>query len=474
MPELVFYNSLTKKKDSFTPKDPGKARMYHCGPTVYKRQHIGNMRRFLFADFLRRTLELLGYEVREITNITDVGHLTQDEIDAGEDKLEREARETKVTPQEIAERESKLFFEDLQALNIQPSHKYPRATQHIQEMQKIIQTLLDTNHAYQTATGIYYDVQSFPAYGNLSGNTLEKLAAGKRIAVREEKKHPADFALWIFSDTSLQKWDSPWGTGYPGWHIECSAMSLEYLGSEIDIHTGGEDNKFPHHENEIAQSEAATNQPFVRYWLHNSHLQVGGKKLAKREGEQITVTTIIDHSINPLAFRWLVFGSHYRSKMEFTWKLLEAAQQQLEGFKNLLQRLNEISPSKEPGKEDTAAVDTFKAALSNDLGTPEAVAVVLEYIKAANSALDSAPSPTTVHNIRATLEVLDKVVGIFSLLQTSLENMHIPEEVQQLAKLREEARKSNNFAEADNLRVQIEKQGFRIEDTSSGPRLNKL
>ena len=239
-----FYNSLTRQVEPLNLKDPGKVRMYHCGPTVYKRQHIGNMRRYLFADFLRRALELLGYEVREITNITDVGHLTQDELDAGEDKLEVEAKRQKKTPKEIADAQIKLFEQDLQLLNIQPSHKYPRASEHIQQMQNIIGKLIEKGLAYETESGVYFDVTKFSNYGELSGNTLDKVEAGARVEVREEKRHPADFSLWKTDDPEhVQQWDSPWGRGYPGWHIECSAMSMEYLGTDIDIHKGGEDNK---------------------------------------------------------------------------------------------------------------------------------------------------------------------------------------------------------------------------------------
>lgn len=473
MAELLFYNSLTRQAESFTPTDPGKVRLYHCGPTVYARQHIGNLRRFLFADTLRRTLELFGYEVREITNITDVGHLTQDEIDAGEDKLEKAARETKATPQSIAEAQTALFFDDIAALNIQPSHKYPRATGHIAEMQALIQKLLDTKHAYQTASGVYFDVQSFPEYGKLSGNTLEQLAAGARVAVREDKHHPADFALWIVSDASLQQWDSPWGKGFPGWHIECSAMALTYLGSGIDIHTGGEDNRFPHHENEIAQSEAAGNTPFVRFWLHNRHLQLEGKKLAKREGEQITLATIRERGFDPVDFRWLVLNAHYRTRLDFSWESLKAAHEQIAGLRSLLRRLREF-PAKTEGSNaepDGAAVKEFQEALGQDLNTPVAVAVVLAYVRQANSQLEQRPTATMVMTLRATLEVFDRVLGIFSMLETALAHETVPAAVRRLAEQREEARRGRDFARADTLRAEIEQEGYRVEDTSHGPRL---
>lgn len=462
MAELKFYNSLSKQAEAFIPKDEGKVRLYNCGPTVYKRQHIGNMRRYLFADFLRRSLEFFGYEVREITNITDVGHLTQEEIDAGEDKLEQEARRTKTSPQDIAAKQTELFFEDLRALNIEPAHLYPRATAHIPEMIALIQALLKKSHAYQTPSGIYFDVRSFPAYGKLSGNTLEKIEAGARVEVREDKKHPADFALWKVNDPGhLQQWESPWGRGYPGWHIECSAMSLKYLGSEIDIHTGGEDNRFPHHENEIAQSEAATGKTFVGTWMHNRHLQLAGVKLAKREGEQITLDTLREKGFSPLAFRLLVFGSHYRKPLEFSWESLEGAQKQLEGIKRLMRN---FLPSPQAGRGVGGEVmKKFGAALADDLNTPAALAVFMEYIHEINKGAADG----------AALKKMDQVLGILKPLRLEIEAETIPEEIKQLAQQREEARKNKQFEEADRLRGEIETKGYKLEDTNMGPRVMK-
>lgn len=472
-----FYNSLTKSVENFSPKEEGKVRIYNCGPTVYKRQHIGNMRRFLFADFLRRALEFFGYEVREITNITDVGHLTQDDIDAGEDKLEKEARAQHLTPQDIAKKQTDLFLQDLQALNIQNAHKYPRASDHIADMIDLIEKLLVQKHAYQTKTGVYFDVQSFPEYGKLSGNTLDKLTAGARVEVREEKKHPADFALWKTNDPDhLQQWDSPWGRGYPGWHIECSAMSLKYLGAEIDIHTGGEDNRFPHHENEIAQSEGVLRQAqgkpqrFVRFWMHNAFLRLGGVKVAKREGEQITLDTLRDKGVSPLAFRLFVFGSHYRSPLEFSWDALAAASKQLETIRQVVRRL---APYPEPrgvqGGDPHETVQKFSEALADDLNTPAALAVVMDYIHEINTHLEAGTAP--LDEIWATLMAMDNVLGIIAPLQRELELEVVPEEIQQLARQREEARRAKQFDAADRLRQNIEAKGWKLEDTSSGPRI---
>lgn len=465
-PNLRFYNSLTKSVEDFESKDPGKVRMYNCGPTVYKRSHIGNLRRYLFSDFLRRTLELFGYEVRDVTNITDVGHLTQDELDTGEDKLEKMAREEKITPQDVAEKQTKLFMKDLQMLNIEPAALYPKATQHIDAMQELIAELIEKGYAYTTDTGVYFDVQKFSDYGKLSGNTLENIDAGARVDVREEKHHPADFALWKINDPDhLQQWDSPWGQGYPGWHIECSAMSMEYLGDEIDIHTGGEDNRFPHHENEIAQSEAATGHGFVRYWLHNRHLQISGGKMAKSGDEQITLDTLIEKGYSPLAFRLLVFGAHYRTLMDFSWEGMDASSENLSSIKQLVRRVMEAG-SYEGGSVDESVIDSFKEKLADDLNTPEALAVVLEYVRAANTTIESdAPS------IWATLLELDRVLGVVEPLRNEIESEVVPDEVQKLVDQRERAREEKKYEEADTFRAQIEKAGFTVEDTDSGPRV---
>ncbi|MFH1354267.1 MAG: cysteine--tRNA ligase [bacterium] len=471
MEEVKFYNSLTKNVEPFEPKVEGKARIYNCGPTVYKRQHIGNMRRYLFADFLHRTLEFLGYEVKEIMNITDVGHLTEDDIDEGEDKVEKEAKSRKLSPQELAEEQIGLFFEDLKKLNIRKAERYPRASEHIGQMRSLIKKLIENGHAYKTRTGVYFDVQSFPQYGKLSGNKLKDLKAGKRIEVREEKKHPADFALWVLDNKHEQKWKSPWGVGYPGWHIECSAMSLEYLGSGIDIHTGGEDNKFPHHENEIAQAEGATGEKFVRLWLHNSHLQMAGNKLAKREGKQITLDTVEKKGYSPLAFRLLVFGSHYRSKIDFSWEALDEAQGNLETIKQLLRAVSFSTPGVAPSTPgvfpETAVIKRFGEALADDLNTPRAWAVFRDYVREINKREQKQDG-------LATLMVMDKVLGVIEPLKLELEGEAVPDDVRMLVDRRERARKGGDFDEADRLRQKVEKMGYKIEDTGSEPRVIKI
>jgi len=475
MPIPTFYNSLTKRLEPFSPSEPGKVRLYHCGPTVYKRQHLGNMRRVLFADFLRRSLEFLGYEVREIMNITDVGHLTQDDIDSGDDKLNKAALAKKTTPEDIAARETEQFFADIQAINVQPAHKYPRATAHIKEMQALIAQLLNNQHAYQTPTGIYFDVTSFTDYGHLSGNTLQSLEAGKRVAVRQEKKHPADFALWVCDDTALQKWESPWGIGYPGWHIECSAMSAAYLHLPIDIHTGGEDNKFPHHENEIAQSEAATGKTFVNVWMHNAHLNLQGGKLSKSSGQQLTLDDIHDQKINPLAFRLLIFGSHYRTPVEFSWESLYGAVENLNRLYQTMRQLRELLTTADSSAitaPDADIVSSFAATLADDLNTPAALAVVNTYITHINARLsrDNSVLPFA-REAYATLQKMDHVLGVFGSFLDELEGQQIPDDISELARKREQARQASDFTLADTLRQQIESGGFTVEDTPNGPRI---
>ena len=477
--QIELYNSLTKKTAVFKPRQEGKVGLYHCGPTVYKRQHIGNMRRFLFADLIRRSMEFFGYDVEEVTNITDVGHLTQDDIESGEDKLEKEAMLKNLSPQDIAKKETKQFFNDLAALNIQQSHEYPRATKHIQEMQEMIKQLIDKGYAYETEVGVFYDISKFEKYGELSGNTVDKLADGARLAVRAEKRNNGDFALWLTDKPQqLQQWDSPWGRGYPGWHIECSAMSLKYLGEEIDIHTGGEDNKFPHHENEIAQSEAAIGKTFVNIWMHNAHLKISGKKLAKREGAQITLDTITERGVSPLAFRLMVFGSHYRKKIDFSWEKLEEAAENLKTISRLLNRLHEVLPIPHKGNRKNVnkeVINDYSEALADDLNTPRALAVLYDYIKQVNKKLDEAQvGKSEAETIWNTFMEIDKVFGLIVSLASKGSTENIPDNVLEMLDEREAARKSGNFEKADKLRKEIESLGYQIKDGSNGVTLEKL
>ncbi len=338
---MKVFNTYTRRKEEFEPIEPGKVRMYNCGPTVYNFAHIGNARAFVFADVLRRTLEYFGCPVTQIMNITDVGHMTSD-ADAGEDKMAKAAREQKKDPWQIAEFYTKAFLEDIRTLNIQPAFKYPRATEHIPEMIALIERLIGNGHAYVVNGNVYYDISTFPRYGRLSGNTIEQLEAGARIEVNPEKRHPADFALWKQDPKHIMQWDSPWGRGFPGWHIECSAMSVKYLGEQFDIHTGAEDNIFPHHESEIAQSEGATGKvPWVKYWMHARFLLVNGQKMSKSLGNFFTLRDLLEKGCDPMAVRYVLMSTHYRQPLNFTLESVEAAKDSIRRLKDFRIRLKE-------------------------------------------------------------------------------------------------------------------------------------
>src|SRR3989344_2550024 len=471
MQSISLYNSQTRKVEELTPvSGTNEVTIYNCGPTVYKRQHIGNMRRFLNADFLKRTLELLEYSVKDITNITDVGHLTQDEIDEGEDKLEKEAREKQKTPQDIAREQEALFFQDIDALSIKRSSAYPRATEHVQDMITLIETLIKKGHAYVTQSGVYFDVTSFPNYGKLSGNTLDALDAGHRVAVQTDKKHPADFALWMLDTQHIQLWDSPWGKGYPGWHIECSAMSMKYLGETIDIHTGGIEHTAVHHPNEIAQSEGATGKQFVRFWVHYGHLMIDGAKMSKSLGNIFSVDDVIAKQFDPLALRYFYLTSSYSKPMNFTWEALGGAQNALEELREHASSIKRQAESKDRtqlSEEKLEKVDAyrekFNEALANDLNTPQALAVVWEVAKS------NIPSQDKLDLLLDFDEVLG--LGLARESRVKSKKTEIPEEIQRLLGIREKLRKEKKFAEADAVRKEIEAKGFILEDTPEGTKI---
>ncbi|MHC5083008.1 MAG: cysteine--tRNA ligase, partial [Planctomycetota bacterium] len=317
MSQIQFYNTFSKSVETFESVEPGKVKLYSCGPTVYSHPHIGNFRSFLMADLLKRFLAFKGYDVTHIMNITDVGHLL-DDADEGADKLEEAARKEKKDPLEIAQKYIDSFQDASEMLNMIPADNYPRATEHINEMIALIETLVDKGHAYVVGNNVYYDVTTFADYGKLSGNTLDDLNAGARIEVNDEKKNPQDFALWKHDPRHIQQWDSPWGRGFPGWHIECSAMSIKYLGRQFDFHTGGEDNIFPHHECEIAQSEGASETKWVKYWMHARFLLFDGEKMSKSKGNLYTIQELVEKGFKKNAIRYALISSHYRQNYNFT------------------------------------------------------------------------------------------------------------------------------------------------------------
>ena len=448
---MILHNTYTKKLEEFKPIEKKKIRMYSCGPTVYDSVHIGNFRTFLMADFLRRAFEYSGYEVRHIKNITDVGHLTQDDIEAGEDKMIKAAKREKKTPYDIARFYEKEFYKDERELNILPAHKFPRATEYIKEMIAMIEKLIANGYAYEINGSVFYDVTKFKNYGKLSGNTLENLKAGARLEKHPDKKNPHDFALWLkASPEYLMQWNSPWGKGYPGWHIECSAMSAANLGNTMDIHTGGEDNIFPHHEDEIAQSEGATGEKFVNYWVHGRHLLVDGEKMSKSKGNFYVLADIEKRGFSPLSFRYLCLTAHYQSQLNFTWKSLEASQ-------NALNKLYDFIITSPPDKGGLGGgyEKKFQKALENNLDTPKALAIVWEMIKS---------KELSYADKKASLLKFDQVLGL-GLDKVKKKEIKMPEKIKDLIKQREEARKNKDWQKADELREEIKKEGYAVKDT---------
>jgi cysteinyl-tRNA synthetase len=468
---MKVWNGLTKRLEDFVPLEEGKVRMYNCGPTVYKRQHIGNFRAFLFADHLRRTLERFGYEVTQIMNITDVGHLTEDDVaDArGEDKLAKEAKLRDRTPWDIAREQEQWFLEDLAKLFVQPAHKYPRATDYVAEMIVMIESLIESGHAYAVDGNVYFDVGSFPAYGALSGNTLEHLTAGAsgRVEDRADKRSPHDFALWKHDEKHLMQWDSPWGSGFPGWHIECSAMSRKLLGDTLDIHTGGPDNKFPHHECEIAQSESVTGKPFVRFWMHCGWLEIGGQKMAKRAGKAYSIPELEEMGYSGRDVRFLVLKQHYRAPVPFTLDLLDEAKKARGVFNNFVS----FEMAERPEGDDRAAVAAaiesarakFDAALGDDLNTAAAVAAMHEFMTTVNRLK---PARADADRVVAFMRDLDAVFGFLEEADSS----SLDDEIEELIRQRDAARAGKNFAESDRLRDELKAHGIEIIDTPQGTR----
>ncbi|MDI6778111.1 MAG: cysteine--tRNA ligase [Patescibacteria group bacterium] len=466
---LKLYNTLTKKKERFLPMNKGKVSIYTCGPTVYDYIHIGNLRSFLTADILRRYLEHAGYEVRHIKNITDVGHLTADDVaqaDTGEDKILKKARAEKKTPEEIADFYTEAFHRDEDAMNILRAHFFPKATAHVPQMIKIIETLIEKGHAYKKNGNVFFDVTSFKDYGKLSGNTLENLKVGARLEEHPDKKNPWDFTLWLKADPKhLLQWTSPWSKGYPGWHIECSAMATEYLGDTLDIHTGGEDNIFPHHEAEIAQTECATGKKFVNFWVHTRHLLVEGEKMSKSKGNFYAPQDITRKDFDPMHLRLLYLSSHYRKNLDFSWKAMEQAKA---NFERIAEWIRKLKACRRPTSTKTDVdvgrlrIDNFESAMDDDLNTPLALSVLYDLITETNKKI--AKNNLSTEETKEILAIFEKMNKVFGLKFPEKET-EIPEGVKNLADARLEARKSKDFQKADKLRKEIEKKGYVVGDT---------
>ncbi|MFY9587029.1 MAG: cysteine--tRNA ligase [Actinomycetota bacterium] len=457
---VALYDTLARAVVEIAPAS-GDFRMYSCGPTVYRYAHIGNLRTFLMADLIRRVFEYQGVEVRQIQNITDVGHMTDDQFDTGEDKMLVSAGLEGKSPEEIAEYYTQAFLEDVAAINIKPAAEYPRATAYIPQMIDIIEKLIERGHAYPAAGGVYYDVQSFPNYGRLSGNSLDKLESGHRKEIDDpNKKHHADFLLWRPAGPGrMVKWPSPWGDGFPGWHIECSAMSIALLGEEFDLHTGGEDNVFPHHEDEIAQSEGAVGHPVIRHWVHGAHLLSEGRKMAKSAGNFYDLRDLAARGhTEPLAVRLLFLQSRYRAQMNFTLDALTGAERTLSRWRRLIATW---------AGEGAGAPDNiepyekrFVDAVNDDLDTPTVMALVSEVMS--SNALTAGDKAALLRRWDAVLGLdLDREIG---------HERALPPAAMELIEQREKARRKKDFSTADRIRHKLLALGVEVEDTADGPK----
>jgi cysteinyl-tRNA synthetase len=472
--KVRLHDSLSGETRPLETGEPGLVKVYACGPTVYLPQHVGNFKTFMFEDVLRRTLELAGYRVRLVMNITDVGHMTTDSVaDAeGEDKMEVSARREGVAPLEIAERITRRFHEDRKALRILDAAVYCRATEHVPEMIDVIRRLVARGHAYAVGGNVYFEVATFPGYGKLSRNTVAALEAGARVGVNPEKRHPADFALWKTDPKHLQQWDSPWGRGFPGWHIECSAMAVKHLGTPtLDVHCGGEDHLFPHHECEIAQSEGAFGVPFSRFWLHGRFMNVSGRKMAKSAGNFWTLGELRDLGHDPVAVRYHLLSAHYRAQMNFSLEGIAGAAAAVERIRSCLRNLVEDASAPPLAEGERARIAAFEAAyrdaLADDLNVSGALGQVHDAVRWANSR--GAFDPAGAAAVRALFGVFDAVLDV---LREEGGPAAGPTDaaIEALVREREEARKARDFPRADAARKRLAELGVLLEDTPRGPR----
>ena len=477
---LRFYNTMSKRKEVFRTLEKGKVKMYNCGPTVYDYAHIGNFRAYIFADLVRRYLEWKGFEVNQVMNITDV-----------DDKTIKGSRKQGISLSEYTAKYTEAFFSDVKKLNIKQARIYPRATAHIKEMTEIVSALLKKGIAYKGDDGIYFSIKKFPGYGKLSGLDISNLKAGARVSQDEYDKESAnDFVLWKFwnKDDGDVLWETPLGKGRPGWHIECSAMSRKHLGDTIDIHTGGVDLVFPHHENEIAQSEAFTGKPFVKHWMHNNHLIVEGSKMSKSLGNFFTLRDLFGKGHDPLSIRYLLLSAHYRAKLNLTEKGLKDAASTLERIFSFVRDMAAHTPMgtsvpkelvKATGtpkhKTDSIlkeAMNGFEKAMDDDLGISDALASVFSMMTKVNKERDAGRlSQEDASKAYGFMIDIDRILGLN--LKDLKTREDIPDEIKLLAKEREALRNKKDFSGADRLRDEIRKKGFVVEDTPEGPRIRK-
>jgi cysteinyl-tRNA synthetase len=465
---LKLYNDLTRKKETFEPLNPGKVGFYSCGPTVYNYFHIGNSRPFIVFDVLRRYLEYSGYEVTFVQNFTDI-----------DDKMINRANELGITVPELAEKTIADYFEDADALGIKRADHYPRATEHIDDIIKLIKKLLDNGHAYVLGQDVYFSVSSFSEYGKLSKQSLEELQSGARVDLNPDKEHPLDFALWKGKKPNEPYWESPWGEGRPGWHIECSAMSMKLLGETIDIHSGGTDLTFPHHENEIAQAEAATGVTFVKYWIHNGYLLIDKEKMSKSLGNFLTARAARE-KYSPLALRMFMLGAHYRSPINFAPEGIDQAAAAVGRLQNCISDLDHAMKNREfkDQKDGTIHMEMenlekkFKEEMDDDFNTAGATGVVFEYVRLVNTYMKGSATldRSVLSRAHKFFEDFDSIFGVIGI--TSIQE-EAEDEIEKMIQMREKARKSRDFSKADAIRDELLEKGIVIEDTPHGPKWKK-
>lgn len=463
--DITLFNTLGREKQIFKPIVSGKVGLYTCGPTVYDYQHIGNFRTFMFEDFLKRVLLYNGYDVTHIMNITDVGHLVSDG-DEGEDKMEKGSARTGKTVWEIAEYYTQFFLDDVKALNILPPTKYTKATEYIKEQVDMIKCLDDKGFTYVTSDGVYFDTSKLNDYGKLARLDVEGLEEGTRITFSSEKKNKTDFAVWKFSpkDSEAQRqmeWDSPWGKGFPGWHVECSAMSKKFLGDTFDIHCGGIDHIPVHHTNEIAQSESCNGKPFVHYWMHGAFLEEESGKMSKSKGEFLRVKTLIDKGYTPMDYRYLCLGTHYRKRLLFSWDLLDSAETAFSRLKNRIKTLKEESDTNFTNNTNSVNKykESFNEAVNDDLNMPEALAVMWDTLR------DESISPTEKFEL---INDFDKVLGLDLDKDIEEKQTEVPAEIKEMVNQRIAAKKAKDFKKADAIRDELKAMGWEVLDKKDG------
>ena len=464
---MKIYNSATRKKEELVPVHPGEIRMYSCGPTVYDYFHIGNARPFIIFDTLRRYLEFKGFKVTFVQNFTDI-----------DDKMIRRANQEGITVKELGDRFIDEYFKDATALGIRPATVHPRATEHIGDIIGLIRRLEKKGLTYTVNGDVYFDTRAWPGYGKLSGQNMDDLEAGARIDVDNDKKHPADFALWKAAKPGEPSWNSPWGEGRPGWHIECSAMSMKYLGETIDIHSGGKDLLFPHHENEVAQSEAATGKPFAHYWMHNGFINIDNEKMSKSKGNFFTIRDILkEYSAEDV--RFFMLSAHYRSPLNFSREMIAQAHASLTRLytaRDQMLFLKTNAENRPLSTEEEALLARmkehaarFEAAMDDDLNTADALGVLFQLVQDANTSLDASSSLSAVDGCLTALTKLTDILGL--LMQKAEEKL--PDEIQALVDQRAEARKARQWADSDRLRDLLKEKGYIVEDTAQGQKVRR-